>query len=83
LQSINEAITTVETTKERWCEAEVHRTAGEIIRLTPKPDTSKAQAYFERALAVARKQQAKSWELRVTMLLRFMAGSLKALTRAI
>ena len=28
---------------------------------------AKAQAYFERALAVARKQQAKSWELRAAM----------------
>jgi predicted ATPase len=57
----------VETTKERWCEAEVHRIAGEITLLAPKPDTAKAEAYFERALAVARKQQAKSWELRAAM----------------
>jgi hypothetical protein len=28
------------------------------------PDLEKAEAYFDRALAVARKQQAKSWELR-------------------
>ena len=27
----------------------------------------KAQAYFERALAVARQQQTKSWELRAAM----------------
>ena len=32
--------------------------------LSPKPDAAKAEAYFERALAVARAQQAKSWELR-------------------
>jgi predicted ATPase len=30
----------------------------------PEPDTAKAAGYFERALAVARQQQAKSWELR-------------------
>ena len=30
-------------------------------------DATKAEAYFERALAVARKQQAKSWELRSAM----------------
>jgi predicted ATPase len=30
-------------------------------------DAAKAQAYFERALAVARQQQAKSWELRAAM----------------
>jgi hypothetical protein len=27
---VDEAMTTVDTTKERWCEAEVHRIAGEI-----------------------------------------------------
>jgi predicted ATPase len=30
-------------------------------------DAAKAQAYFERALAVARQQQTKSWELRAAM----------------
>jgi predicted ATPase len=33
----------------------------------PEPDAAKAEAYFERALAVARVQQAKSWELRAAM----------------
>ena len=61
---IGEAMTAVETTKERWCEADVHRMAGEIELMSPEPDAAKAQAYFERALAVARQQQAKSWELR-------------------
>ncbi len=64
---INEAITTVETTKERVWEAEVCRVAGKIALLSPQPDVAKAEAYFERALTVARKQQAKSWELRATM----------------
>ena len=45
----------------------MYRIAGEIALKSPQPDVSKAQAYFERALAVARKQQAKSWELRVAM----------------
>jgi predicted ATPase len=66
-RSIAEAITTVETTKERWCEAEVLRTAGEIALKSPEPDAAKAEAYFARALAVAREQQAKSWELRAAM----------------
>jgi predicted ATPase len=63
----SEAITTVEATKERWCEAEVCRMAGEITLLEQKPDCAKAQQYFERAIEVARKQQAKSWELRASM----------------
>jgi predicted ATPase len=64
---VGEAMTTVETTRERWCEAEVHRMAGEIARKSPEPDAAKAEAHFDRALAVARQQQAKSWELRAAM----------------
>ena len=60
-------MTVVETTKESWCEADLHRTAGEIALMSPKPDAAKAEAYFERALAIARKQQAKSWELRAAL----------------
>jgi class 3 adenylate cyclase/predicted ATPase len=61
---IGEAMTAAKTTKEKWCEAEIHRTAGEIELKSPKRDAAKAQTHFERALAVARTQQAKSWELR-------------------
>jgi class 3 adenylate cyclase/predicted ATPase len=64
---LGEATTTMETGGERWFEAEIHRTAGEIALMEPEPDAAKAEAYFERALAVARKQQAKSWELRAAM----------------
>jgi predicted ATPase len=64
---IGEATTAVETAKEKLWEAEIHRTAGEIALLSPVPDAAKAETYFERALAVARAQQAKSWELRAGM----------------
>jgi predicted ATPase len=64
---IDETMTIIETTKQRWCEADANRTAGEIALKSTKPDTAKAEAYFERALAVARRQQAKSWELHAAM----------------
>jgi predicted ATPase len=60
-------MTTMETTKERCWEAEVNRIAGEIALKSAEPDTKKAQAYFERAIAVARQQQAKSLELRAAV----------------
>jgi class 3 adenylate cyclase/predicted ATPase len=66
-RSIEEVITAVQATKETLCEAEVHRVAGEIALLSPERDVARAEAYFERALAVARQQQAKSWELRAAM----------------
>jgi class 3 adenylate cyclase/predicted ATPase len=64
LRCIGEATTTIETAGQRWFEADIHRTSGEIALLSPQPDAAKAEAYFERALAVARQQQARSWELR-------------------
>jgi class 3 adenylate cyclase/predicted ATPase len=63
---IGEAMMAMEKTKETWSEAEVHRIAGEIALLSPH-DSAKAEAYFERALAVSRRQRAKSWELRAAM----------------
>ena len=66
-RTIDEAIAAVEATNERWREADIRRTAGEIALKSPEPDAARAQAYFERALAVARQQQAKSWELRAAM----------------
>jgi class 3 adenylate cyclase/predicted ATPase len=64
---IGEATTAVEKTMERWFEPEVHRIAGEIALKSAGSDAAKAEAYFERALSVARQQQAKSWELRAAM----------------
>jgi hypothetical protein len=56
---IGEATSAIETTGERWCEAEVYRTAGEIA-FRSLPDAAKAEGYFERALAVSRAQQAEA-----------------------
>jgi predicted ATPase/class 3 adenylate cyclase len=64
---MGEAMTAIETTKESWFEAEANRIAGQIALLSPEPNAAKAQAYFDRALQIARQQQAKSWELRATM----------------
>jgi predicted ATPase len=35
--------------------------------MSGEPDAAKAETYFERALAIARAQQAMSWELRAAM----------------
>jgi class 3 adenylate cyclase/predicted ATPase len=63
-RSIGDATRTLNVTNERWCEADILRIAGEIALQSPDRDARKAEAFFERALAVARKQQAKSFELR-------------------
>jgi predicted ATPase len=67
MRCIGEALTVTETSKEKWSEAEINRVVGEIALMSPAPDAATAQTCFERALAVARQQQAKSWELRSAM----------------
>jgi predicted ATPase len=64
---IREVLAVIENSKETWWEAEVNRIAGKIALASPENDASKAEVYFERALSVARQQQAKSWELRAAM----------------
>ena len=54
----------METTRERWNEANIHRMAGEIALMPPESDVAKAEAYFGRALEIARAQRTRSWELR-------------------
>jgi predicted ATPase len=72
---VEEATTAVETTGERWCEAEVSRVAGEIALLSHEPEKAKAEGYFDRGLGIARKQQAKSFELRASMSLARLSRS--------
>jgi class 3 adenylate cyclase/tetratricopeptide (TPR) repeat protein len=60
---IREALRTIEQTSERWFQAEIYRMAGEIEVI----GKAKPEVYFDRALSVARAQQAKSLELRAGM----------------
>jgi predicted ATPase len=62
-----EATEVMNVTNERWYEAEIHRTAGEIALRLSDSDGAKAEAHFKHALSIARQQQAKSWELRIAM----------------
>jgi len=64
---IGETMTAVETTNERWFEAEVNRLAGQIALMSSQPDAMRAETFFQRGLAVARQQGAKSWELRAAI----------------
>jgi predicted ATPase len=57
----------VEKTRETWGQADLHRIAGKLALMSRQPDAAKAEVYFDRALAIARAQQAKSWELLAAM----------------
>jgi predicted ATPase len=62
-----DALATAHSTGERWCEAELYRLQGEFFLRQPYPRQRRAEACFHRALAIARDQQAKSWELRAVI----------------
>jgi predicted ATPase len=67
LSALDEALTLVEATEERWWEAEVYRLKGELLLRLPLPDIPQATACFRQALDVARRQQAKVLELRAAL----------------
>jgi class 3 adenylate cyclase/predicted ATPase len=62
-RSVNDATEVIEKTGETWFEAYVHCNIAKIALKLPRPDVAKAEANLERALTVARQQEAKSWEL--------------------
>jgi class 3 adenylate cyclase/predicted ATPase/DNA-binding winged helix-turn-helix (wHTH) protein len=67
LQALAEAQTLVEQHEERCWEAEICRLRGVLLLLQPVPQPEEAEACFQQALNVARRQEAKSLELRAAM----------------
>jgi predicted ATPase len=67
LQALAEAHTLVEQQEERWWEAEVHRLRGVLLLRQPGTSQAEAEAWLRRALDVARRQEAKSLELRAAI----------------
>jgi TOMM system kinase/cyclase fusion protein len=67
LPALAEALATVDRTGERGYEAELYRLQGELLLRQAVPEVAQADVCFQQALAVARRQQAKSWELRAAM----------------
>ena len=61
---MRDALAVLEETAARRCEAELHRLEGELLLVSKEPNETRAEASFRNAVAVARAQQAKSWELR-------------------
>jgi predicted ATPase len=73
LPILTEALAVVDKTEERWCEAELYRLKGELtlkqssVQGLESSVQKEAEEYFLKALEIARKQQAKSLELRAAM----------------
>jgi predicted ATPase/DNA-binding SARP family transcriptional activator len=70
--ALDEAFVAVRESSERMVEAELHRLQGEVQLVQGEED--EAEACFRRAVAVARQQEARSWELRASMSLARLLG---------
>ena len=64
LHALAEALAVVDTTELRDYAAELYRLKGALLLQQAVPDAVQAEACFQEALAIARQQQARSWELR-------------------
>jgi len=64
LTAIEQALATISQTEEYSAEPELYRIKGELLMRLGRPE---AEAHFEKAIAIARQQQSKSWELRATI----------------
>ena len=62
LATLDEALAVTERTDERYFEAELYRLKGEV-----QNDASAGEALFQRSIAIARRQAAKSFELRAAL----------------
>jgi predicted ATPase len=67
LEALAEALATLDQSEARLWEAELYRFRGELLLQQTVAQAEEAEVCFQRALAIARRQQAKSWELRAAM----------------
>jgi predicted ATPase len=75
LKLVDEALSRVEKLEERWFEADLHRLKGEALLRCSSEHAAEAETCYQQALAVARKQGARLWELRAAVsLARLWAG---------
>ena len=67
LRFLDEAHTVMDSTQERFYEAEVHRVQGTLVLAQAADQHAQVETCFQHALGIARRQQARSWELRAAM----------------
>jgi predicted ATPase len=65
LTTLEEGLAVARTSGELYFEAELHRVKGELLLVRSAKDALRtAEASFRKALEIARRQKARSWELR-------------------
>jgi class 3 adenylate cyclase/predicted ATPase len=63
-EALEEALTLAEGPGEPWIKAELYRLKGELLRQASPSSQAEVETCFHQAMDVAKRQQAKSWELR-------------------
>jgi len=64
---LDDAIQRADETGERWFDAELYRIKGQLSLTSPSANKAKARSCLERAIEIARSQDAKWWELRAAI----------------
>jgi predicted ATPase len=67
LRVVAEALARADSSGDRAYAAELYRLKGELLVQQLPTDPSQAECCFQQALAIARGQQARSWELRAAV----------------
>jgi len=75
LDAVTEALKLADENDNRYCEPETYRLKGELLLKQNDSNIEDAEACFRRAIEIARKQSAKSWELRAMMSLARLLAS--------
>ena len=66
MDTVDEALTIVQETEERYFESELYRLHGELLLIRGEPEAD-VEANFQQAVAISRRQEARSLELRAAM----------------
>jgi class 3 adenylate cyclase/predicted ATPase len=67
LATLDEQLAAIEQTGERWFDTEMHRVRGELLLKLRRPDVAAAESALMRAIAIARSQQTRTFELRAAL----------------
>src|SRR5262249_23360189 len=67
LKVLSEALAAAEASGARGADAELYRLRGDLLRRLPSPEFTEIEACFRRALAVAREQGTRGFELRAAV----------------
>jgi predicted ATPase len=75
LSALTEALNAADENENRYYEPETHRLKGELLLKQNSSNVEEAENCFRKAIQIAGKQSAKSWELRATVsLARLLRG---------